>query len=146
MPAISNEIFPTSDLSSTLNTETVPPISADTQSLLPSAVNSAWRGRWSTSELCSSASSLTLIQCTKFVVSEVVIAIFPSGLTAMPSGSIPTSICATTVRSFTFTTVVIASSSFAINSNSSLGCNANCSGSSPEGSSCRILWVFASMT
>ena len=46
--------------------------------------------------------------------SEVVITDLPSGETAMPSGSIPTSICAITLRVSTSTTVVIASSSLAI--------------------------------
>ena len=54
------------------------------------------------------------IQCAMLVVSEVVMAILPSGETAMPSGSIPTSIWATTLRVSASTTVVIASSSLAM--------------------------------
>ena len=73
-------------------------------------------------------------------------AIVPSGDTAMPSGSMPTSIWAMTCLVSVSTTVVIASSSLAIYRWRSLGCSTNCSGSSPEGRLCKTSPVAGSIT
>ncbi|MCY1398624.1 hypothetical protein D9M71_136600 [compost metagenome] len=80
------------------------------------------------------------------VVSLVFTAHLPSGLTAMPSGSTPTWICASTWSLWVSTTVTSASSSLEMYSQRSLGCRANCSGSAPEGSSLMNLRVARSIT
>ena len=70
--------------------DTVPPISEDTQSSDPSRLNSAKRGRESTSTLATIWRVVVSMKCAMLVVSEVLIRILPSGLMAMPSGSTPT--------------------------------------------------------
>src|SRR3546814_4049931 len=62
-------------------TETVPPISADTQTWLPSGENSAKRGRASTSTLSVIAWLAVSMKCAMLVVSEVFTSTAPSGLT-----------------------------------------------------------------
>ena len=113
-PLTSKPISASFDWSLTLKTVIVPPISELTQSSWPSLTNSACRGRDATRVLAKSLFVSVSIQCAMLVVSEVVMAILPSGETAMPSGSMPTLIWATTFRVSVSTTVVTASSSLAM--------------------------------
>src|SRR6476661_10182154 len=71
-------------------TDTVPPISDDTHNSEPSGLNSAKRGRESTSTLATTWRVAVSMKCAILVVSDVLIRILPSGLMAMPSGSTPT--------------------------------------------------------
>ena len=71
-------------------TVTVPPISDETHSSEPSRLNSAKRGRESTSTLATILRVAVSMKCAMLVVSDVLIRILPSGLSAMPSGSTPT--------------------------------------------------------
>ena len=95
-------------------TLTVPPISAETNSRLPSGLYSANRGRESTSTLATISKVPVSIRCAMLVVSEVLTTILPSGLTPMPSGSTPTGTSASTCRVSTSTTVTMLSSSLAM--------------------------------
>ena len=70
----------------------MPPTSALTQTCDPSGVNSAKRGRVSTSTLLVTSWLSVSMKCAMLVVSEVLTMVLPSGLTAMPSGSTPTGI------------------------------------------------------
>ena len=94
-------------------TVTVPPISALTQSCAPSAVNSATRGRLSTSTLSMVVLVAVSMKCAMFVVSDVLTSSLPSGLMPMPSGSTPTGISASTLSVSMSTTVTRLSSSLA---------------------------------
>ena len=76
---------------------TVPPISADTHTCLPSCVKLATRGRVSTRMLASTLKVLASMMCAMLVASDVAATILSSGLTDMPSGSTPTSISASTL-------------------------------------------------
>ena len=60
--------------------ETVPPISDDTHNSEPSGLNSAKRGRESTSTLATIWRVAVSMKCAMLVVSEVLIRILPSGL------------------------------------------------------------------
>ena len=95
-------------------TLTVPPISAVTQTCLPSAVNSAKRGRESTSTLSTISYVAVSMKCAMLVVSEVFTSILPSGLMPMPSGSTPTGISAIGSPDSTSTIVTMLSSSLAM--------------------------------
>ena len=53
------------------------------------------------------------MKCAMLVVSEVLTTVLPSGLTPMPSGSMPTGISETIVRASTSMAVTRLSSSFA---------------------------------
>ena len=77
-------------------TETFPPTSDDTQSSDPSGLNSAKRGRGATRMLATIFFARQSMRWAMLVVSEVLTTIAPSGLTATPSGSIPTGNCETT--------------------------------------------------
>ena len=70
--------------------DTVPPISDDTHTSELSRLNSAKRGRASTSTLATIWRVAVSMKCAMLVVSDVLIRILPSGLIAMPSGSTPT--------------------------------------------------------
>src|SRR5262245_8425318 len=78
-------------------TLTVPPISELTQTCVPSAVNSATRGRLSTRTLSMILFDAVSMKCAMLVVSDVATKSLPSGLIPRPSGSTPTGISATTV-------------------------------------------------
>ena len=95
-------------------TLTEPPISAVTQSRLPSAVNSAKLGRESTRTLSVISCDSVSMKCAMLVVSEVLTRVLPSGLTPMPSGSTPTGISVTFWPESTSTTVTMLSFSLAI--------------------------------
>jgi len=95
-------------------TATVPPTSAETQTVLPSGAKVASRGRVSTSTLASSSKVVLSMKCAMLVVSEVATVIFESGLTRMPSGSRPTEISARVSPLLRSTTVTSASSSLAM--------------------------------
>ena len=94
-------------------TVTLPPISALTQTCDPSGVNSATRGRLSTSTLSMIAWLAVSMKCAILVVSEVATSRLPSGLMPSPSGSTPTKISANTVLLAMSTTVTRLSSSLA---------------------------------
>ena len=95
-------------------TVTVPPISALTQTWLPSALNSAKRGRLSTSTLSIVVLVAVSMKWAMLVVSDVVTSTLPSGLMPMPSGSTPTGISASTESFSMSTTVTRLSSSLAM--------------------------------
>ncbi len=80
------------------------------------------------------------------VVSDVLTIVWPSGLTAMPSGSTPVGICAITLRAGTSITVTMLSSSFDTKSGLPETCRAKVSGSGPDGRSPMMRSVFGSMT
>ena len=94
-------------------TETVPPISALTQTSEPSGLNSAKRGRESTSTLSVISCVVVSMKCAMFVVSDVLTMVLPSGLMPMPSGSTPTGISASTFLLSRSITVTRLSSSLA---------------------------------
>ena len=68
----------------------LPPISDVTHSSDPSDLNSEKRGREPTSRLSTISWLAVSMKCTMLVVSDVQISTLESGLTAMPSGSVPT--------------------------------------------------------
>src|SRR5262245_28738680 len=72
-------------------TEAVPATSDVTHSLVPSAVNSAKRGRDPTRTLSVISELSVSMKWAMLVVSEVTTTVLPSGLTPTPSGSTPTS-------------------------------------------------------
>src|SRR6266481_5125093 len=98
MPGMLNVILPVTVRFAGSMTDTVPPISEDTHSSEPSRLNSAKRGRASTSTLATIWRVAVSMKCAMLVVSEVLIRIFPSGLMAMPSGSTPTWMSPTRTR------------------------------------------------
>ncbi len=112
-PGILKVIFFTTLRVSTSMTETVPPTSAETQSHLPSRLNSAKRGRASTSTLSITWKVLVSMKWAMLVVSEVLTRIDPSGLNPIPSGSTPTGTSATTLFFSMSSTVTWLSSSLA---------------------------------
>ena len=93
--------------------ETVPPISEDTHSSEPSCLNSAKRGRASTSTLATIWRVAVSMKCAMLVVSDVLIRILPSGLIVMPSGSTPTWMSPTATRFSRSMTVTVLSFSLA---------------------------------
>ena len=113
MPAISKVIFLTTLRVLASMTLTVPPISDDTQTCFPSPVNSATRGRVSTSTLSTTLYVPVSMKWAMLVVSEVVTRTVPSGLMPIPSGSTPTGTSAITVPFSRSMTVTMLSSSLA---------------------------------
>ncbi|MNT41965.1 hypothetical protein D3C72_1783580 [compost metagenome] len=93
--------------------ETVPPISALTQTSELSGVNSANRGRESTRTLWVISLVSVSMKCAILVVSEVLTIVFPSGLMPIPSGSTPTGTSARTCLLSRSMTVTRLSSSLA---------------------------------
>ena len=89
-PGILNSILPVMTRLAGSMMETVPPISDDTHNSELSRLNSAKRGRASTSTLATIWRVAVSMKCAMLVVSDVLIRILPSGLIAMPSGSTPT--------------------------------------------------------
>src|SRR5262245_32129284 len=69
---------------------TVPPISDETQTSEASRLNSAKRGRASTSTLATIRRVSVSMKCAILLVSDVATRVLPSGLRPMPSGSTPT--------------------------------------------------------
>ena len=90
-----------------------PPISELTHSSDPSVLNAEKRGREPTSRLPVISRLVVSMKCTMLVVSEVHISTFESGLTAMPSGSMPTETSPIAARFSRSITVTIASFSLA---------------------------------
>ena len=87
---MSNVILPVTTRLTGSMIDTVPPISDDTHTSELSRLNSAKRGRASTSTLATIWRVAVSMKCAMLVVSDVLIRILPSGLIAMPSGSTPT--------------------------------------------------------
>src|SRR3954453_12680872 len=112
-PGISKVIFPVTVCLTGSITDTVPPISDDTHNSLPSRLNSAKRGRESTSTLATTWRVAVSMKCAMLVVSDVLIRILPSGLTVMPLGSTPTWISPSRVRFWMSMTVTVLSFSLA---------------------------------
>ena len=93
--------------------DTVPPISDDTHNSELSRLNSAKRGRASTSTLATIWRVAVSMKCAMLVVSDVLIRILPSGLSVMPSGSTPTWMSPTRTRFSRSMTVTVLSFSLA---------------------------------
>ncbi len=91
----------------------LPPISDVTHNSEPSALNAENRGREPTKRLPTIPRLAVSIKCTMLVVSDVHIRILESGLTAMPSGSMPTDTSPMDARFSRSITVTIASFSLA---------------------------------
>src|SRR5215470_15386281 len=112
-PGISNAIFFfTSCLAGSI-TLTVAPISDDTQTSEPSRLNSAKRGRASTSTLATIRRVCVSMKCAMLVVSDVLTRMRPSGLSPMPSGSTPTCTSPSGTRRSRSMMVTVLSFSFA---------------------------------
>src|SRR6185436_7670336 len=112
-PGISNVIFFVTSRLTGSTIETVPPISDEIHISELSRLNSAKRGRASTSTLATIWRVVVSIKCAMLVVSEVLIRILPSGLMAMPSGSTPTWISPRRARFSTSMMVTVLSFSLA---------------------------------
>src|SRR5216683_7343331 len=89
-PGISKVIFFFTSCFTGSMTLTVPPISDETHTSEASRLNSAKRGRASTSTLATIRRVAVSMKCAILVVSDVATRILPSGLRPMPSGSTPT--------------------------------------------------------
>ena len=90
-----------------------PPISEVTHNSDPSVLNAENRGREPTSRLPTIWRLVVSMKCTMLVVSDVHISVLESGLTAMPSGSMPTDTSPIEARFSRSMTVTIASFSLA---------------------------------
>src|SRR6516225_603660 len=88
-------------------------ISSEIGNSEPSRLNSAKRGREPTRTLATIWRVIVSMKCAMLVVSEVLIRIFPSGLSAMPSGSTPTWMSPILARFSRSITVTVLSFSFA---------------------------------
>src|SRR3954453_18320688 len=145
IPGIANSIFVMTSCLVGSITETVPPISEETHSSELSRLNSANRGRASTSTLATIWREAVSIKCAMLVVSEVLIRIFPSGLIAMPSGSTPTWTSPTRARLSISMIVTVFSFSLATYRILPAASCTNSSGSGPEGSLSTTCWVVVSI-
>ena len=113
--------------------DTVPPISDDTHTSELSRLNSAKRGRASTSTLATIWRVAVSMKCAMLVVSDVLIRILPSGLIAMPSGSTPTWMSPIRARFSRSMMVTVLSFSLATYRILPAASRTNSSGSGPEG-------------
>src|ERR1700722_17447750 len=90
-----------------------PPISEVTHNSEPSDLNAENPGREPTSRLATNSRLVVSMKCTMLVVSDVQIRTLESGLTVMPSGSMPTDTSPRAARFSRRMTVTIASFSLA---------------------------------
>src|ERR1700704_1990785 len=146
IPGMANSILPVTACFAGSMIETVPPISEETHNSEPSRLNSAKRGRASTSTLATIWRVAVSMKCAMLVVSEVLIKILPSGLMAMPSGSTPTWMSPTRARFSRSMTVTVLSFSLATYRILPGASWMNSSGSGPEGSESTTRWVATSIT
>src|SRR3981189_2063971 len=146
MPGMLKLILPVTTRLAGSITDTVPPISDDTHNSVPSRLNSAKRGRASTSTFATIWRVAVSMKWAMLVVSEVLIKILPSGLMAMPSGSTPTWISPTRARFSRSMTVTVLSFSLATYRILPAASWVNSSGSGPEGSESTTRWVATSIT
>src|SRR5262245_36592062 len=123
----------------------VPPTSDETQTSEPSRLNSAKRGRESTSTLATIWRVAVSMKCAMLVVSDVLTRILPSGLMPMPSGSTPTCTSPSGTRFSMSMTVTVLASSLATYRILPVGSCVNSSGSGPEGRLATISCVVVSI-